>query len=119
MNWKFYPTNKELMTSLPMSVTLENYSGKPTVTLSSIGELQLVKVKDGTLRADFYVLMPGNYIIEMKDANSQFSHQFAVKQYSYLSFTNEFGFFLIIFIFFMGGIILWTKKIMKKPIRKT
>ena len=119
MNWKFYPTNKELTTSLPMSVTLENYSGKPTVHLSSVGELELVKTHQGALRADFHLLMPGNYTLDIQDANSHFSHQILVKQHSYLNFSNEFGLFFILLLVLMGGIFLWTHKIMQKSIKKT
>ncbi len=119
MKWKFYPTNKELTTTLPMYLELTEVQGKAKIHLSSVGKLNLAKMKDGALKAEFYVSLPGKYLLEMSDASTQYTHKFEVKQHSFLKFTEEFGFFLILFTLMMGGLIVWTRKIMKKSIKKT
>ncbi len=119
MKWKFYPTNKDLTTSLPMFVELSEVQGKAKVHLSRVGDLNLVKTKHGDLKAEFYVTLPGQYQLEMSDATTRYTHSIEVLQHSYLKFNEEFGFFLILFTLAMGGIILWTHKIMKKSIKKT
>lgn len=114
MKWKFYPTNKELTTSLPMFVELTDIDGKAKVHLSTIGDLNLVKTNKGSLKAEFYVSLPGKYVLQMSDASTRYTHEIDVTQHTFLRFNEEFGFFLILFALMMGGIILWTRKLMKK-----
>lgn len=113
MKWTLYPKNKDLTTSLPMSVEISEWEGRPEVHLKGVGDLKLRKI--GTkLRTDFYVAMPGSYQLTVRDASHEQSLNLEVSEHRYLDFGNEFGFFLVLFLLTMGGIILWTRKIMMK-----
>ncbi len=113
MKWTLYPKNKDLTTSLPMSVEIEEWDGTPKVHLKGVGDLHLRKT--GTkLRTEFYVALPGTYELTVKDSSHSQSLNLDVKEHRYLDFGNEFGFFLVLFLLTMGGIILWTRKIMTK-----
>jgi hypothetical protein len=114
MKWTFHPKNKHLTTSLPMSVEISEFSGKPSVSLSGVGSLELKPVPNGGMKADFYVTLPGNYTLTVKDSNSSASQELEIAQHTYLDFGNEFGTFFVLFLFVMGGIVLWTRKIMQK-----
>lgn len=113
MKWTLYPKNKDFTTSLPMSVEVTEWEGSPQVHMKGVGELKLRKV-GSILRTDFYVALPGQYQLTVKDASHQQSLNLDVKEHRYLDFGNEFGFFLVLFLITMGGIILWTRKIMMK-----
>lgn len=113
MKWTFHPTNKDLTTSVPLSVEISEWEGNPKVKVSQIGELELKKSKSG-LRADFHLTLPGEYQIEVTDALVKDSLSIKVAQHDYLNFSREFGSFGLLFILVMGGIIIWTKKIMRK-----
>lgn len=119
MNWTFHPKNKELTTSLPLSVEINNWQGTPRVILEGVGDLELKPISNGVLKTDFYLTLPGTYRLQLLDANSSYAYEFSIKQHTYLDFTNEFGFFLALFIVAMGGIVLWVKKIMKKKMPLT
>lgn len=119
MKWTFHPTNKKLTTSLPLSIEVEGFSGEPTVTLSEVGRLELKKVSEGKLRSDFYVGLEGKYILTVKDSKETVHIPLDIAQHRYINFTNEFGSFFLLFLVVMGGIILWTRKIMKYKTRKT
>lgn len=114
MNWTFHPTNKEITTSLPLSVEVRNWKGRPRVILDGVGDLELKGTPQGAMKADFYLTLPGTYKVTIQDSGSKDFYQFQVKQHHYLDFSNEFGFFFILFLFVMGGIVLWVRQIMKK-----
>jgi hypothetical protein len=113
MKWTFHPKNSELTTSLPMSVEVLEYSGKASAHLSGIGPLELKRSPQGGLKADFYVTLPGTYVLELRDDNGVVSKELLIAQHNYLDFGNEFGTFFVLFLFVMGGIILWTRRIMQ------
>lgn len=113
MKWTFHPINKEITTSLPLNVEVSDWQGTPKLFLEGVGELQLKNTRPGVLRSDFYVYLPGTYKITLKDLNHTYEYSFHVKEHHYLDFTEEFGAFFMLFLFVMGGIILWTRKIMK------
>lgn len=116
MKWTFHPENEELTTSLPMSVEIREFKGKPEVLIREIGSLELKKMKEGGLRSEFYVSLPGKYVLEVRDAERFFQRELEIKQHVYLKFNKEFGSFSIIFLFVMGGVVLWTRRIMKNKI---
>jgi hypothetical protein len=118
MNWTFHPKNKDLTTSLPLSVELTHWEGNPKVLVKELGELEL-KPHGKNLKADFYLTLPGTYTIVVKDSISVNQEIIEVKQHTYLDFKNEFGIFLLLFLIVMGGIVLWTYKIMNKKIEPT
>lgn len=113
MKWTLHPKSEGITTTLPMSIELEGWSGTPRVYISGLGELNLVPVK-GKLRSEFYFTLPGTYRLEVKDKETLIVTDLVVEEHQYLDFKNEFGFFFILFLIVMGGIILWTKKIMQK-----
>lgn len=113
MKWTFHPTTKQLTTSLPLSVEVEDARGKPSISLSQVGELELKPFKNG-FKADFYVKLPGTYYLTIKDKYESSTMTLIVEEHTYLDFQNEFGSFFILFVAVMGGIVLWTRKIMKK-----
>jgi hypothetical protein len=97
-----------------MSVEVWDFVGKPSVNLSGIGALELKSRPNGVMRTDFYVSLPGTYTLTIKDSNSSASHELEIAQHTYLDFGKEFGTFFVLFLIVMGGIILWTMKIMQK-----
>lgn len=113
MKWTIYPENKEFTTSLPLTIEISDYRGEPEVTVEKLGELKLNRQAD-KLEARFYFTLPGEYKLQVTDSNSKEVRVLHVSEHKYLDFGNEFGFFLILFLFVMGGIILWTRKIMLK-----
>lgn len=116
MKWTLHPENKDLTTTLPLSVTLSEWQGKPRVILEGAGELEL-KPQGKNLVSEFYFALPGQYTLEIKDEGHHEIIELQIKEHRYLNFTSEFGFFFILFLFVMGGIFLWTKKIMQKKMR--
>ncbi|MFP5384744.1 MAG: hypothetical protein ACLGHN_01605 [Bacteriovoracia bacterium] len=113
MKWTLYPENKDLTTTLPLSVEIEQWEGKPSVKVEGLGELKL-KEQNNKMRSEFYFTLPGKYKIEIKDRVSTEVKVLTVSEHQYLNFTNEFGFFFVLFLIVMGGIVLWTRKIMLK-----
>ncbi len=111
MKWTLTPTNKELTTGLPIQVEISEYVGTPKVRLHGVGEL-ILKPHGKSLRTEFYVKLPGKYHLEVRDAKNQDGLELDIKEHRYLDFTSEFGFFFVLFLFVMGGIVLWTRKIM-------
>jgi hypothetical protein len=119
MKWTFHPANKELTTSLPLEVVLSDWQGTPRVSVDRLGEIPLTP-EGQKLVARFYVVMPGRYEVRISDGTSVVAvHPIEVAQHTYLDFTNEFGFFFILFLFVMGGIALWTITIMRRPTGRT
>lgn len=111
--------NKKLTTSLPLSIEIEDFVGEPTVTLSDVGRLELKKVSEGKLRSNFYVGLEGHYTLTIKDSKEVVSIPLNIAQHRYINFTNEFGSFFLLFLVVMGGIILWTRKIMRNKTART
>src|SRR5690606_11207742 len=93
---------------------VEDFVGEPVVTLSDVGRLELKKVSEGKVRSNFYVGLEGQYTLTIKDSKEVVTIPLDIAQHRYIDFTNEFGSFFLLFLVAMGGVILWTKKIMKK-----
>lgn len=113
MRWEIFPKNEKLTTTLPMSLEIYEWKEQPHVYLEGVGELVL-KGDGGKLKTDFYFIAPGRYQLTVQDGLVIEQRVLDIEEHQYLSFTNEFGFFLLLFLFVMGGIVLWTKKIMLK-----
>lgn len=114
MNWTFHPTNKAITTSLPLSIEVSDWKGTPRVILEGVGDLELKRIPEGAMKADFYLTLPGTYKVLIQDSVVKESYEFQVIQHNYLDFSREFGFFFILFLFVMGGIVIWVRQIMKK-----
>lgn len=112
MNWTFHPKNEDLTTSLPLSVEITKWEGEAQVLVEGIGPLELRPSPHG-LKADFYFTLPGTYTLTVKDAHHTEVRELMVEQHNYLNFVTEFGTFFVLFLFVMGGIVLWTRRIMK------
>lgn len=114
MKWTFHPESEDLTTTLPLSVEISDFEGSPRAHLEGVGELDLKKVAGDKYRADFYVSLPGNYKLTVSDARYSSQRELVIAEHQYLDFTNEFGAFFLLFLCVMGGVILWTRKIMKQ-----
>lgn len=113
MMWIFHPKG-ELRTTVPMSLEISGYAGVPKVVLEGVGDLDLQASGRDSLKAHFYVTLPGKYRLIMSDRQSNSSYEFFVHEQKYLDFKSEFGIFFILFILVMGGLFLWVRKIMKR-----
>jgi hypothetical protein len=113
MKWTLFPKNENLTTSLPITIEIEEWQGKAKVHLESVGELQLRPAGD-KLKTEFYVTLPGEYKLTISDSYNTSTHTLQIEQHQYLNFSNEFGIFGLLFLLVMGGIILWTRRIMLK-----
>lgn len=113
MKWKLHPKSEDITTSLPLTLDILEWEGKPRVILDGTGELSLKAQKDGTLKSEFYVYIPGSYRVKLIDSAGTSELEFYAKEHRYLDFGEEFGFFFVLFLIVMGGIILWTAKLMK------
>lgn len=118
MKWKLHPENKKLTTTLPMSLEVHEWEGQPRIRIDNMGELKL-KAHGKILKTDFYFTLPGEYRIEIRDEVNQHEMRVQVLEHQYLDFSREFGFFFILFLIVMGGIIIWTRKIMQKETPRT
>lgn len=113
MKWTLFPESEEVSTGLPMHLEISEWDGNVEVHLERVGQLKLKPAQD-KLRTEFYFTLPGEYKLEIRDSKTAAGFILTVKEHQYLDFSSEFGFFLVLFVFVMGGIILWTKKIMKR-----
>lgn len=113
MKWKLHPENEEITTTLPLTIEVHAWKGKPRVFVHGLGNLELKK-QGANLKTEFYFTLPGKYRIDVRDSVSHHTMDLEVKEHQYLSFNGEFGFFFILFLVVMGGIVLWTRKIMHK-----
>lgn len=113
MKWTIYPENSEITTSLPLTIEISGHQGTVNVSVDRLGELKLKK-ENNKLTSQFYFTLPGEYKVKVKDSISSEVRVIKVAEHKYLDFGNEFGFFLILFLIVMGGIVLWTRKIMQK-----
>lgn len=110
MNYEIYPKNEKFSTSLPITIEVEGKG--PRLDIEGIGRIDLKGGQKKT--AQIYFRLPGHYKLIFKDGEEVREEVITVYQHEYLDFKNEFGFFSLLFLIVMGGIILWTRKIMKK-----
>lgn len=115
MNYEIYPKNEEFSTSLPITIEVEGATN-PRLDIEGIGRIDLKGGQKKT--AQIYFRLPGEYKLTFKDGEVVRQEVITVYQHEYLDFKNEFGFFSILFLIVMGGIILWTRKIMKNKTEK-
>jgi hypothetical protein len=101
----------EFRTQLPVTIDIES-SSKPTVTLEPLGELEVLTIPSG-YRAQFHVMEPLKYSLIVKNASEEWRKDIYFEEQQFLKFDKEFGFFLILFFMMLGGVILWTRKLMK------
>lgn len=113
VKWTLFPKNKAITTSLPMSVEVTEWVGRPKVYIQGMGEMSLKKTPQG-MKADFYMTLPGEYKLTVSDSSNSFEQILKVDEHQYLNFSQEFGFFFILFLFVMLGVIVWCAKIMRK-----
>ena len=110
MNYSINPQS-DLTTSIPITIEVKNFEHKPKLKVDGIGDIELKgqKVKS----AQIYFRLPGEYRVTIQDGSTIKHEVLNVSQHEYLDFKNEFGFFFILFLIVMGGVVLWTRKIMK------
>lgn len=115
MKYSIQPNKDKLSTSVP--ITIEVNGIKPVVSIEGIGRIDLKGTEKKT--AQIYFSLPGEYKITFKDGELIKHEVLKVSQHEYLKFKYEFGAFTILFLLVMGGIILWTRKIMKNKTEAT
>jgi hypothetical protein len=105
-------------TTLPVNLEITEVGSKPKVVIKELGEIKVTKSfkNPGGFYAQFYASLPGDYTISIKTDKDAFTKSIHINQQEYLSFSKEFGAFFVLFLIFMTGIVLWTKKSMTKEI---
>ena len=111
MNYSIYPKNEQITTSLPITIEVKEFKKSPKLKIDGIGEIELKGKEVKT--AQIYFRLPGEYRLTFQDGELMKSEVITIHQHEYLDFKNEFGVFFILFLMVMGGIIIWTRKIMK------
>jgi hypothetical protein len=90
----------------------------PKVVIKEIGEMKVVVNKTGGYKSEFYFTLPETYHLEVRADGELIKMELPIVQHTFLDFQNEFGIFFVLFLIVMGGIVLWTRKIMKSQTRK-
>ena len=81
--------------------------------------MKVLANKTGGFKSEFYFTLPSTYHVEVRGDQEIQNLDLLVEQHTFLDFQNEFGIFSLLFLIVMGGIILWTRKIMKKKMPQT
>jgi len=102
----------EKRTSLPITLTIKKTSKKPSVEVLELGNIS-VKKYGNNYQAQFWAQTPGQYNLIVKESKNTFEKIINIKEQTYITFKNEFGFFLILFLITSLGMIKWIKKILK------
>ncbi|HLT22653.1 MAG TPA: hypothetical protein VKZ84_04390 [Bacteriovoracaceae bacterium] len=113
MNYEISPKSN-LRTIVPITIEVEG--NNPRVDVEGIGRIDLQGT--GRKTAQIYFSLPGEYKITFTDGELVKEEVIYVDQQVFLSFKNEFGVFFILFLLVMGGIIIWTRKIMQNKTEK-
>ena len=101
---------EDIRESVPIEIEIQNTQGRPTVYVQNLGSVDVQQLHNKYL-AQFWVMEKGNYQITIKDQRDIWNEALVVKEQSYLTFRQEFSFFLILLVLFTAGIILWMKKL--------
>ena len=105
----------EIRTTVPIVLVIYESSSLPQFTVDKLGKIPVYPFKDG-FRAEFFVETPGVYSLKLISGKEVWNKEILVKEQKYLSFRKEFGFFSILFVLMMCGVVLWVRKIKKKSV---
>lgn len=114
MKVKILPEN--IRTSVPVFIEVSEVNSAPKIEVSEIGKIAVQKhhKQANTFISDFYVQIPGEYKIKIVHQSEVYSKTLTITQQEFLTFDKEFGVFSILLSLVMLGVIIWTRKIMKR-----
>ncbi len=98
--------------SVPIEIEISDSTGEPRVYVENLGSVG-VKLLKGKYMAQFWVMEKGLYRVVIRDKKDIWNENVFVKEQSYLSFIQEFTFFLAVFSLFSLGVVLWMKRLKK------
>ena len=93
---------------VPVEITIKDAEGTPRVFVSDLGAVE-ARPFQGAFRAQFWAMQEGDYRITVRDQKRTWSEHLRVEKQTYMSFGQEFGLFLALFIFFSLGVVAWMK----------
>jgi hypothetical protein len=100
-------------TTVPIYLKVKNFNLPVIVEVKPIGEIAF-SIKDKILSTHFWVDKSGNYELKIQDKNSIWSKEIHIEKQQFINFTNQFGFFSILFLILITGLILWMKNHLRK-----
>jgi len=101
-----------IRTTVPVTVTITDAKIAPKVFVKGLGSVDVVKGKD-FYQANFWAGKAGRYEVIVKGKSESFRKILNIEQQQFMTFKYEFGFFILLFILFSTGLILWMKKLRK------
>jgi hypothetical protein len=107
-----FTDGQEFRTQLPVTGFIE-CSSLPKLSVTSMG-LVPVKKLSGKWYFEFHVMKPGLHQLKFTCSNEVKEIEMNFEEQKFLEFDREFGFFFLLFIFCMTGIVIWTRKLMKE-----
>ncbi len=93
---------------VPVEITIKDAQGTPRIFVSELGALE-VRPFQGAFRAQFWAMQEGDYQVTVRDQKHTWSEPLRVGKQTYMSFGQEFGLFLVLFILFSAGVAAWMK----------
>ncbi len=106
-------TDGELRTTIPVILKIEEIQDRPKVYVKELGTVP-VKKMGSYFHAEFFVQDPGHYEVVVQSLSGKWNQNLYIKEQQWISFRDQFGFSLILFIIGVLGVFLWVKKIKKK-----
>jgi len=110
MQVEISPKN-DIRTTVPVTLNIKALV-KPKVNVLGLGTVDVVKIKD-IYSAVFWAQKPGLYEVVVTGKSETFKKTLKISEQHYMSFKYEFGFFMLLFILFSTGLVLWMRKIKK------
>ncbi len=104
---------QEYRTQLPVVGWVDDADSKPTVLVGGMGAAKVRREGDGW-RFEFHVMSPGTYRLEVRDADEAWARELVFAEQRFLEFGPEFGSFTALFAVVMTGVVLWTRRLMKR-----
>lgn len=102
----------DIRENVPIEIDIEGAKGKPQIFVKKLGKVDALAQKNG-YKATFWTTKKGTYKITIKDQVHTITKNIIVEEQSYITFKQEFGFFLLIFSFVSIGLIIWMKRLKK------
>ena len=105
--------------SVPVEIEISHAQGVPLVYIEGLGRVKLRAFKnrdknEEKYMAQFWVMEKGLYQVTVRDKKEVWSDQILIKKQEYLSFAQEFNFFMILLLISSLGVVFWMKKIKQK-----
>ncbi len=107
------PDKEGIREGVPVEIKIEGATGTPHIQIDKLGTLEARRQSDGHYYTQFWAMQKGQYQITVKDEKHTWTELLKVERQSYLSFGQEFGAFLVLFVCFSLGVVIWMKKLNK------